>query len=159
MGKAVKAKATSMKAMKGMKVMKAKRVSIIAKGKRARASVFRGTKVKISGGMTKEAHQEQDRQDRFQGCFSPRQEELRQQRFESLGRCCQGSPQGPEPHWLRCRWRQVGNRQGALCQGQGPAQVNGDLREELLPILGFKGSSPPSWLSRGRTVCRWRMRC
>merc|ERR1719242_2527261 len=42
-----------MKAMKGMKVMKAKRVSIIAKGKRARASVFRGSKVKTSGGMTK----------------------------------------------------------------------------------------------------------
>merc|ERR1712045_70755 len=35
------------------KVMKAKRVSIIAKGKRARASVFRGSKVKTSGGMTK----------------------------------------------------------------------------------------------------------
>merc|ERR1711884_833791 len=51
--KAMKAKATSMKAMKGMKVMKAKRVSIIAKGKRARASVFRGSKVKTSGGMTK----------------------------------------------------------------------------------------------------------
>merc|ERR1711992_337595 len=51
MGK--KAKATSMKAMKGMKVMKAKRVSIIAKGKRARASVFRGSKVKTSGGMAK----------------------------------------------------------------------------------------------------------
>merc|ERR1712012_203829 len=33
--------------------MKAKRVSIIAKGKRARASVFRGSKVKTSGGMTK----------------------------------------------------------------------------------------------------------
>merc|ERR1711992_381090 len=52
--KAMKAKATSMKAMKGMKVMKAKRVSIIAKGKRARASVFRGSKVKTSGGMTKD---------------------------------------------------------------------------------------------------------
>merc|ERR1712242_324600 len=53
MGKAKKAKTTSMGAMKGMKVMKAKRVSIIAKGKRARASVFNGSKVKTSGGMTK----------------------------------------------------------------------------------------------------------
>merc|ERR1712038_1816198 len=53
MGKAKKAKTTSMKAMKGMKVMKAKRVSIIAKGKRARASVFNGSKVKTVGGMTK----------------------------------------------------------------------------------------------------------
>ena len=51
--KAKKAKTTSMKAMKGMKVMKAKKVSIIAKGTRARASVFSGNKVKTSGGMTK----------------------------------------------------------------------------------------------------------
>merc|ERR1711879_139090 len=40
--------------MGGMKVMKAKRVSIIAKGKRAKAAVFRGSKVKTSGGMTKD---------------------------------------------------------------------------------------------------------
>merc|ERR1712241_432061 len=32
---------------------KAKKVSVIAKGKRARASVFRGTKEKTQGGMTK----------------------------------------------------------------------------------------------------------
>merc|ERR1712014_24348 len=44
MGKAMKAKATSMKAMKAMKVMKAKR---------ARASVFNGRKEKTVGGMTK----------------------------------------------------------------------------------------------------------
>merc|ERR550532_1679310 len=37
-----------------MKVMKAKRVSIIAKGKRAKAAVFRGSKVKTSSGMTKD---------------------------------------------------------------------------------------------------------
>merc|ERR1740123_2653000 len=43
----------AMKAMKAMKVMKAKRVSKIAKGKLARAVVFRGTKEKTSGGMTK----------------------------------------------------------------------------------------------------------
>merc|ERR1719477_572296 len=48
----MKAKATSMKAMKGMKAMKAK-VSVIAKGKRARVAVFKGTKVKTVGGMTK----------------------------------------------------------------------------------------------------------
>merc|ERR1712223_920035 len=39
--------------MKAMKVMKAKRVSVIAKGKYARASVFRGTKEKTVSGMTK----------------------------------------------------------------------------------------------------------
>merc|ERR1740129_442289 len=49
-------KAAAMKAKKttGMKVMKAKRVSIIAKGKMARAVVFRGSKVKTSGGITKD---------------------------------------------------------------------------------------------------------
>merc|ERR1711997_25675 len=39
--------------MKAMKVMKAKRVSVIAKGKRARASVFHGTKEKTRTGLTK----------------------------------------------------------------------------------------------------------
>merc|ERR1719411_2053518 len=39
--------------MKVMKAMKAKRVSVIAKGKMARAAVFRGSKEKTVGGMTK----------------------------------------------------------------------------------------------------------
>merc|ERR1712214_182395 len=42
------------KAMKAIKVMKAKKVSIIAKGKRARAAVFSGKKAKTSTGMTKD---------------------------------------------------------------------------------------------------------
>merc|ERR1719150_1740302 len=43
-----------MKAMKAMKKgMKAMKVSKIAKGKRARSSVFRGTKEKTTGGLTK----------------------------------------------------------------------------------------------------------
>merc|ERR1712099_75665 len=50
--KAMKAKKGAMKAMK--KVMKAKRVSVIAKGKHARASVFRGNKAKTASGMTKD---------------------------------------------------------------------------------------------------------
>merc|ERR1712066_193354 len=50
--KAIKAKKTTMKAMK--KVMKAKRVSVIAKGKNARAVVFRGSKAKTATGMTKD---------------------------------------------------------------------------------------------------------
>ena len=41
----------AMKAMKSMK--KAMKVSIIAKGKRAKASVFKGSKVKTSGGLKK----------------------------------------------------------------------------------------------------------
>merc|ERR1712217_766996 len=42
---------TTMKAMK--RVMKAKKVSVIAKGKMARASVFNGRKVKTATGLTK----------------------------------------------------------------------------------------------------------
>merc|ERR1712061_107525 len=41
------------KAMKVMKVMKAKRVSVIAKGSRARAAVFLGSKAKTYTGLTK----------------------------------------------------------------------------------------------------------
>merc|ERR1712187_300373 len=49
--KAMKGKAI---AMKGMKAMKAKRVSVIARGKLAKAVVFRGSKVKTVGGLTKD---------------------------------------------------------------------------------------------------------
>merc|ERR1712060_203258 len=55
MGMALATKA--MKAMKAMKVMKAMKkamkVSKIARGKRARTSVFKGTKEKTGSGMTK----------------------------------------------------------------------------------------------------------
>merc|ERR1719471_2231362 len=37
-----------------MKAMKAKRVSIIARGKSAKSKVFRGTKVKTASGLTKD---------------------------------------------------------------------------------------------------------
>merc|ERR1712124_157618 len=50
MGKAMKA----MKAMKIMKAMKKAMKSNVAKGKRAKSSVFRGTKSKTSGGLTKD---------------------------------------------------------------------------------------------------------
>merc|ERR1719276_667487 len=43
----------AMKAMKSMRSMKKKRVSVIAKGKRARASVFNGNKEKTQTGLTK----------------------------------------------------------------------------------------------------------
>merc|ERR1719419_2066655 len=42
-----------MKAMKVMKAMKAMKTNV-AKGKRAKSSVFRGTKSKTSGGLTKD---------------------------------------------------------------------------------------------------------
>merc|ERR1712063_234206 len=45
----------AMKAMKTMKAMKkAMKKSMVAKGKRAKSSVFRGTKTKTSGGLTKD---------------------------------------------------------------------------------------------------------
>merc|ERR1712072_928266 len=50
---AIMAAMKAMKAAKAMKAMKAKRVSKIAKGKRARASVFSGTKEKTTTGLTK----------------------------------------------------------------------------------------------------------
>ena len=48
-------KATAMKAMKGtgMKAMKAKKFSVIAQGKLARALVYSGRKQKTQSGMTK----------------------------------------------------------------------------------------------------------
>merc|ERR1712217_935864 len=49
--KAMKAKKTTMKAMK--KGMKAKKVSVIAKGKMAKAVVFSGRKQKTASGLTK----------------------------------------------------------------------------------------------------------
>merc|ERR1712039_473303 len=42
-------------AMKGARVMKSKRVSKIARGKRARSQVLRGTKEKTLSGMTKDS--------------------------------------------------------------------------------------------------------
>merc|ERR1711862_221835 len=53
--KAMKGMKKSMKAMKAMKGMKrrAMKKSVIAKGKRGKSSVFRGTKVKTVGGLKK----------------------------------------------------------------------------------------------------------
>merc|ERR1711877_65619 len=52
--KAMKSMKKAMKAMKSMKAMKkAMKVSVIAKGKRAKAAVFAGGKEKTSSGLTK----------------------------------------------------------------------------------------------------------
>merc|ERR1719367_1181830 len=53
MKKASMKKASMKKAMKSGMKKKAKRVSNIAKGKRGKSSVFRGTKAKTSGGLKK----------------------------------------------------------------------------------------------------------
>merc|ERR1719213_863496 len=52
MAKAMKAM-KAMAAMKAMKAMKKKAVSKIAKGKMAKSVVFRGSKAKTTGGLTK----------------------------------------------------------------------------------------------------------
>merc|ERR1719327_719557 len=52
MAKAMKAM-KAMAAMKAMKAMKKKAVSKIAKGRFAKSVVFRGTKAKTTGGLTK----------------------------------------------------------------------------------------------------------
>merc|ERR1719387_1667864 len=52
--KAMKASKPVMKKAGPMKSMKAKKVSTIARGKNARAVVFRGSKAKTASGMTKD---------------------------------------------------------------------------------------------------------
>merc|ERR1719494_1220950 len=52
--KSMKKKGSMKKAMKSMKRRKAMKVSKIAKGKRAKSSVFRGRKAKTSGGLKKQ---------------------------------------------------------------------------------------------------------
>merc|ERR1712050_94072 len=56
MGKAAAMKKAGMKAgaMKAMKSMKVKRVSVIAKGRGAKARVFAGKKAKTQSGLTKD---------------------------------------------------------------------------------------------------------
>merc|ERR1719497_267055 len=51
--KSMKAMKAMKSAMKSMRRMKAMKVSKVAKGKRAKSSVFRGTKEKTSGGLKK----------------------------------------------------------------------------------------------------------
>merc|ERR1711972_671496 len=142
-----------------MGVMKAKRVSVIAKGKGQGFCLQRHQSEDIHWPDQRQPHQEQARQDCVQGRLSSCKEGFRQQRCQGLDRGVQGGPQGFEPHWLCSNWRQVCNRQGVLRQSEGPAQVKRDSREELLPTLGFKHSVSPSWLSRGETLFIRRMRC
>merc|ERR1740139_833700 len=52
--KAMKAKAMKAKVMKAKVMKKAMKKSVIARGKRAKVMVLRGSKVKTSGGLTKE---------------------------------------------------------------------------------------------------------
>merc|ERR1711879_621073 len=94
--------------------------------------------------------QKQVWQDCLQKSFRESQEELRKQRSQGVGRCCQGGPQGLEPHWLCCYWWQVSNRQSPLCQSEVFAQV-----KDAVP---FKRSALPPWFPRGEAFCGWRMR-
>merc|ERR1712066_407725 len=51
----MKAAMKAMKATKAMKAMKKKKVSVIAKGKRAKSAVFSGRKAKTMSGLTKDS--------------------------------------------------------------------------------------------------------
>merc|ERR1719373_916249 len=94
--------------------------------------------------------QKQERQDCLQKSLRACQEVICKQRSQGVVRCCQGGPQGLEPHWLCCYWWQVSDRQSPLCQGEVFAQV-----KDTVP---FKRSTLPPWVPRGEALCGWRMR-
>merc|ERR1711869_193910 len=107
----------AMAAMKAMKAMKKKAVSKIAKGKRAKAVVFHGTKEKTYTGLTKSDLIEQERQDREQEEISPRQEE---QLHQGLDYCSPEGQEGFGPQGLRCDQEGL----SALQKGQGTLPVS-----------------------------------
>merc|ERR1711972_1267961 len=74
-------------AMKAMKARKAKKVSVIAKGKGAMARVFSGKKAKTQGGLSKENPEEQAWEGRVQEEVRAVEEEVRVERLEGLVRC------------------------------------------------------------------------
>merc|ERR1712187_1004014 len=90
-----------------------------------------------------QAHQEQIRQDCVQSNGPPHEETGCHEGEEDLH-------EGLEPQRLRCRWRQVGYWQGALCQGQGAAQVNVDVCvRSCCPC-----SALAAWDPRGKAMSR-----
>merc|ERR1711920_1136088 len=105
--------------MKVMKAMKAKRVSKIAKGKMARAVVFRGSKEKTSGGMTKASLTKNKNGKIVSRAASQRSKKA----YANSG----------IKKWADAvkQARKALNRQGVVCQGQGFAEVrrNDHLRD------------------------------
>merc|ERR1712107_881392 len=104
------------KAMK--RVMKAKKVSKVAKGKRARASVLSGKKEKTMSGLTKDAL----KKNKAGKIVSKKASAASKKRYATSGAkkwaCGQGGAQGAWGDGLRGLWRQVGRRQGPVREGQ-----------------------------------------
>merc|ERR1711976_886596 len=109
-----KAGAKSMK-----KVMKAKRVSTIAKGKRARAAVFSGRKAKTVGGMT-QATLTKNKNGRI---VSKKASARAKRAYASSGiKAWADAVKRRGRRWESrgCRWWQFRCRQGPVRQGQVP---------------------------------------
>merc|ERR1712107_702293 len=117
-----KAKKVVMKAMK--KVMKAKKVSVVAKGKMARAVVFSGRKQKTASGLTKANLLKNKSGKIVSKSRSQNSKKAYANSAIKVGRRNEGGPQGLEPQGLRSHGWQDSTWQGALRQGQVAAQVN-----------------------------------
>merc|ERR1712133_192350 len=117
MGKSMK---KSMKAMKsGMKGMKKKAMkkSVIAKGKRAKSSVFRGTKNKTSGGLKKSDLRKNKSGKIVSKKASDAAKEVREERPWQMD---QGSERGAQVdgnQWIPSRRRKVSQGPGLVEEG------------------------------------------
>merc|ERR1712113_927789 len=117
--------------------MKKKRVSVIAKGKRARASVFWHQGEDSNWPHQGDVAEEQARQDRLQEAVRQCQEEVRLQSCEGMVGCRQGSTQGIEHQgFLRSRW-QDRCRQGLVRKGEDNDEVRSWRRSDGLMFLWF----------------------
>merc|ERR1711933_282024 len=104
----------------GKGVMKAKKVSKIAKGKRARVQVFNGSKEKTATGLRKDGLVKNKRGKIVSKKASRWQEEIRG--HQGLGRLRRRGAEGSEPQGLRGDQWQEGRGQGPLRQGEGPVR-------------------------------------
>merc|ERR1712050_255660 len=108
--------ATTCKPMK--RTMK-KKTSVIARGKRAKSSVFRGTKAKTAGGLTRDGLM---RNKHGRIVSKKASAAAKKKGGDRWLRCLdQGGWPGPQGAWLerlRGDRREIRGRQGALCQSE-----------------------------------------
>merc|ERR1712124_233539 len=130
MGKAMKA----MAAMKAMKAMKKKSVSKIAKGSHAKSVVFRGTKEKTVGGLTKSDLIRNKHGDREQEGIPASQEE---QLHQGLDHCCPEGQEGFGPQGLRC------NQEGLSSLQEGKRILSVSIDEHAEASAQGVGMSTP----------------
>merc|ERR1719444_432540 len=159
MKKVAMKKAMKKAAMK--RTMKAKKVSKIAKGKRARSSVFHGTKAKTMSGLTKaDITKNNNGKLVSKKASAAAKKKVRPEWCEGLGYCLQGRPQSLGYHRLRAdRW-QDGCRQGSLCQGQVVALSLSDSSVRAVRSgvsLGMVRLAP--WQVRGSRAAASRKAC